>query len=121
MVPAAADTFRAAPRFRLVDHVVPPARSPALAAQLGRALRILARQRGGTMLLHACTSGATVRIDCEISGARASVALLTRDEATASAVRAVGEVLVSDAARVGIVVDELSCTGPAARPLLPAA
>lgn len=121
MVPIASASFRAAPRFRLVDNAPRSPAAPGLATQLGRALRVLARQRGGTMLLHACSSGATVRMECAFAGSGASVALCTSDERTAADLRAASDALVRDAARFGIVVLALSCSGPASQPLLPAA
>lgn len=119
MIPSAAAEFRAGPRFRLVDSAPGPV--PALPAQLRRALRILLRQGGGVMLLHACTTGASVRLDCSVSGSRATLELGTADEPTSAALRSACDGLVLDAAHLGVALVRVSCAGPASQPLLPAA
>lgn len=108
----------AGPRIRIPDAAVP---SSCLRTQLRRAIRALIGQRGGTMLLAAWPTGASVRIDCAIAGATANVDIATNDDATAVAIRAVEDAVSTECARCGCALVRVSCTGPAAQPLKPAA
>jgi hypothetical protein len=106
------------PRFD-VTSIRSSADAP-FAAQLRRALRSLLGQRGGTMLLHARGSGATVRIACEVSGASASAAIVCAEAADADAVRRSADALLAECARCGCALARIECVGPS-HALLPAA
>lgn len=123
-------SFVIGPRFAIPVEEA-SARSP-FATQLRRAVRSLVAQRGGLMLLRAWGSGADVRIECVLQGGAASLVLSTPDEDAAVAVRAHVARIVRESVRrreagSGGSVDTLlahariSCVGPAARPLVPAA
>lgn len=85
----------------------------ALRAQVARAVRALVGQRGGIMLLRPWGGGSTVRIECSLAGAVASVALRCEDERALPALRASVDGVRAACARGGCVLGHVETSGPA--------
>ncbi len=85
----------------------------ALRAQVARAVRALVGQRGGIMLLRPWGGGSTVRIECSLAGAVASVALRCEDERALPALRASVEGVRAACARGGCVLGHVEASSPA--------
>jgi len=85
----------------------------ALRVQVARAVRALVGQRGGIMLLRPWGGGSTVRIECSLAGAVASVALRCEDERALPALRASVDGVRAACARGGCVLGHVETSGPA--------
>ena len=108
--------FVAGPRFQV------PAQSPLqgaaaealLQAQLRRAVRALIDQRGGVLLMRTWGFDSTVRIECTVARATASIVLSTDNDETASVIRGMSDALTTECARRGCALARISCAMPVA-------
>ncbi len=85
----------------------------ALVAQIGRAVRALVAQRGGIMLLRPWGGGATVRVECTLSGSVATVVMRCEDDRALPALRSSTERVRAACARGGCVLGDVEASGPA--------
>jgi hypothetical protein len=104
--------FVAGPRFQLpaqgaVGHAL-------LQTQLRRAVRALIDQRGGVLLMRAWGTDASVRIECTVARATASIVLSTDNDETASVIRGMSDALTTECARRGCALARISCAMPVA-------
>ena len=108
--------FVAGPRFQVpVQSPLQGAAAEALLqAQLRRAVRALIDQRGGVLLMRTWGVESTVRIECTVARATASIVLSTDNDETASVIRGMSDALTTECARRGCALARISCAMPVA-------